>query len=569
MTTPTPPVRHLWRNFWRLFKPYWVSREGLKGWGLLLLILGLTATTIYFLTDLNVWRNRFWDAIQNYNLPIFKAELLYFCILVTILVLVQNYQSYFRQMLSIHWRRWLTDSVMQDWMNKGNYYRLQLTDKKTDNPDQRIAEDINQFVQLTLDLSIGILTDVATLGTFLAILWSLSTPQSIELGSFHFVLPAGYLVWLAMLYAGMGTLLTFIIGRPLVRLNFNQQRYEADFRYSLVRLRENAESVALYKGEQEEEKLLSNRFSALVGNYLNLIVRQKYLGFFISSYNQTSVIFPILIAAPLYFAKKINIGGLMQVASAFGTVHDSFSTLISNFISLAQWKAVVDRLSTFQQGIDHTEQLPRIEPELTGDELQLRDLAVLHPENGPLMQSANWQLKAGESLLIQGPSGCGKSTLLRTLAGLWPYATGTVEYPASGTVLFLSQKPYLPLGSLREAISYPLNPQDDSVLLPLLKEVGLEKLAPRLDDTDLWSHMLSVGEQQRIAFARALLVKPALLFMDEASSALDEQSEAHLYGLLKARLPNSIMVSVGHRSTLQPFHSRLLRWQEGGQWQFA
>ena len=564
-----PPVKHLWSNFWRLLKPYWVSPEGRKGWLLLVVVLCLMAGTVYLSKQFNEWYNSFWNALQNYDLPGVTRYLLLFCVLATFHVAVSVYLSYYQQMLSIKWRQWLTQHVMTTWLNKGNYYRLQLTDKKTDNPDQRIAEDVNQFVSNTLDLSLGILRDIAMLFTFITVLWTLSTPLDFTLLGHAIHLPQGYMVWLALGYAIAGTALTFFIGRPLVGLTFSQQRLEADFRYALIRLRENAESVALYKGEQEEDKVLDLRFSNVVKNYFQLMRRRKKIGFFVLGYNQTAVIFPILVSLPSYFAKVIQIGGIMQISGAFGHVLDSLSTLVNNYTALAQWKAVVDRLATFQKGMDYAEQLPSIQPERVGEQLRLHDLKVNHPLNGALMQAANWQLNPGESLLIQGPSGCGKSTLMRTLAGLWPFAQGSVDYPAEGSVLFLSQKPYLPLGTLREALCYPLSPQPDEVLLPLLEQVGLGAFVSRLDAHDLWSHMLSVGEQQRVAFARALLVKPALLFMDEASSALDEQSEAHLYGLLKSQLPHSILVSVGHRSTLQPFHTRLLRWQEGGHWQLA
>ena len=564
-----PPVKHLWSNFWRLLKPYWVSPAGRKGWLLLLVVLVLMAGSVYLSKRFNEWYNGFYNALQDYNLPGFTDSLVMFCILATIHVVVSVHLSYFQQMLSIHWRQWLTKHIMANWLDKGNYYRLQLTDQQTDNPDQRIAEDINQFVGNTLDLSLGILRDVAMLFTFLMVLWTLSTPLDFTLLGHAIHLPQGYMVWLALGYAIAGTALTFLIGRPLFRLNFNQQRYEADFRYSLIRLRENAESVALYKGEQEEDKILGLRFGNVVQNYFQLMRRQKKLGFFTLGYNQTAVIFPILVSAPSYFAKAIQLGGVMQILNAFGRVQDSLSTLINNYTALAQWKAVVDRLATFQQGMDHTEQLPSLTPRRDGEGLSLQGVTVRNPQHGALLADGNWQMQAGDSVLIQGPSGCGKSTLLRTLAGLWPYAEGQITFPAKGAVLFLSQKPYLPLGTLREALCYPLPPQEDKVLSPLLAEVGLERLAPRLDDAEPWAQILSVGEQQRVAFARALLVKPALLFMDEASSALDESSEAHLYGLLKSQLPHTILVSVGHRSTLQPFHNRLLRWQESGHWQFA
>lgn len=564
-----PPVKHLWPNFWRLLKPYWVSREGRKGWALLALILVLTGGSVYLQKVFNSWYNDFYNTLQNYDLPGFSHQLMMFCILATIHVVVSVHLAYFRQMLQINWRRWMTSHVMANWLDKGTFYRLQLTDIKTDNPDQRIAEDISEFVTSTLDLSLGILSDLAMLFTFLGILWTLSTPLDFTLLDHHIHLPQGYMVWMALIYAIGGTLFTILIGRPLVRLNFNQQRYEADFRFSLVRMRENAESIAMYKGEKEEGKLLSGRFANVVDNYFRLMKRQKNLGFFTLSYSQAAVVFPIIVGAPGYFAKQIQLGGLMQILQAFGKVQDSMSTLINNFTALARWKSVVDRLATFHQGMDRAESLPSIEPARAGQQLVLKDIVVNRPEQGPLMQAANWQLAPGDALLIQGPSGCGKSTLLRTLAGLWPFAHGEVHYPAEGPVLFLSQKPYLPLGTLREVIGYPLPPQNDEVLIPLLQAAGLSRLVAELDHEDIWSHMLSVGEQQRIAFIRALLIKPRLLFMDEASSALDEGTEAKLYALLREQLPQSILVSVGHRSTLQPYHNHQLQWQENGHWQFA
>lgn len=565
----TPHVRHLWRNFWRLTQPYWRSADGRQGWLLLVVILVLTGGSVYLQKVFNSWYNDFYNTLQALDFPAFKHQLLIFCGLATVHVIVSVYRSYLQQMLEIKWRNWLTTHVMSTWLDKANYYRLQLTDRRTDNPDQRIAEDIAEFVSSTLSLSLGILADIATLFTFLSILWGLSTPLQFELFGHAVHFPQGYMVWLALGYALFGTLFTFLIGRPLVRLNFAQQRYEADFRFSLIRLRENAESVALYRGEPEEGKSLRSRFGFVVSNYFSLMKRQKDLGFFTLSYRQAAVVFPFLVGAPSFFAKQIQLGGLMQISSAFGTVQDSLSTLINNFVALARWKSVVDRLATFQLGMDHTEQLPALAPQRTGNTLRLDQVSVRNPQQQVLMQDACWQLGCGDSVLIQGPSGCGKSTLLRTLAGLWPYAEGQVSYPAEGGVLFLSQRPYLPLGTLREALCYPQPPMDDDLVLPVLQAVGLDKLVERLDQQEMWSHILSIGEQQRVAFARALLVKPAVLFMDEASSALDEESEAHLYGLLRAQLPQTILVSVGHRSTLQPFHDRLLRWQANGQWQLA
>ncbi|MBB6054224.1 ABC transporter ATP-binding protein/permease [Tolumonas osonensis] len=568
--TPTPPVKHLWRNFWMLLKPFWASKEGkTKGLMLLVVVLALTAGSVYLQKVLNSWHNQFYNSIQGYDFPEFKSLLLTFCWLAAIWVLVGVHRTYFNQMLQIVWRRWLTQNRIVHWLADNNFYRLQLTDRQTDNPDQRIAEDINEFVGSTLSLSIGYLRELATLFTFLGVLWTLSKPSELTIGNTTFQLAQGYMVWAALAYAIFGTVLTFWIGRPLVRLNFNQQRYEADFRFSLVRMRENAESIALYQGAQEEGGYLRGRFLQVVDNFYALMKRQKILGFFTLGFNQTAVIFPVVLGAPLYFAKQITLGDLMQTLSAFGIVQGSMSVLVDSYTDLARWKSVVDRLATFEQGLQHAEQLPRLEPERAGEALRLQQVSIEHPDGFALMNDANWQLKQGDSLLIQGPSGCGKSTLLRTLAGLWPFASGKVTYPAGSQTLFLSQKPYLPLGSLRQALSYPLPEVSNTEAIKALQMVGLEKLAQRLDDVELWGQMLSLGEQQRVAFARILLVKPDVLFLDEATSALDEQSEAQLYRLLRDELPQTIMVSVGHRSTLHPFHEKKLLWQENGQWQFA
>jgi ABC-type uncharacterized transport system, permease and ATPase components len=568
--TPTPPVKHLWRNFWMLLKPFWAAKEGkTKGLLLLLVVLALSAGSVYLQKVLNSWHNQFYNSIQGYDFPEFKSLLLTFCWLAAIWVLVGVHRTYFNQMLQIIWRRWLTQNRIAHWLANNNFYRLQLTDRQTDNPDQRIAEDINEFVSSTLSLSIGFLSQIATLFTFLGVLWGLSKPSTLSIGNTTFHLAQGYMVWAALAYSIFGTILTFWIGRPLVKLNFNQQRYEADFRFSLVRMRENAEAIALYQGAQEEGGYLRNRFLQVVDNFYALMKRQKALGFFTLGFNQTAVIFPVVLGAPLYFAKQITLGDLMQTLSAFGIVQGSMALLIDNYTDLARWKSVVDRLATFEQGLQQAENLPRLQPEKTGNALQLQQVGISQPDGASLMENANWQLTAGDSLLIQGPSGCGKSTLLRTLAGLWPFATGKVNYPANSQSLFLSQKPYLPLGSLRQAMSYPLTEVSSADAMKALQAVGLEKVATKLDDVELWGQILSLGEQQRVAFARILLVKPDVLFLDEATSALDEQSEALLYRLLRQELPQTIMVSVGHRSTLHPFHEKKLLWQENGQWQFA
>lgn len=568
--TTNPPVKHLWHNFWMLLKPYWASREGkTKGLLLLVLVLLLTAGAVYLQKVLNVWHNNFYDSIQEYNYPVFKHLVLVFAGLASIWVLVGVHNTYFNQMLQISWRRWLTEHKATHWLSKSNFYRLQLTDQRTDNPDQRIAEDINEFVSSTLSLSIGFLSQIAMLFTFLGVLWGLSKPSAFTIGSITLHLTQGYMVWAALIYCIGGTILTFLIGRPLVRLNFQQQRYEADYRFSLIRVRENAESIALYHGAHEEGVHLRERFSHVFNNFYALMKRQKLLGFFTFGFGQAAVIFPIILAAPLYFSHQVKLGDLMQTLSAFGIVQGSLSLLIDNYADLARWKSVVDRLATFEEGLKNAEELPRIHPEKAGSALKLHDVTMHNPAGDLLMRPASWTLQPGESLLIQGPSGCGKSTLLRTLAGLWPYAKGQVYYPVDSTPLFLSQKPYLPQGSLLHALSYPGMLVSTAEAEKVLHQVGLDKLIPKLDEAALWSHILSLGEQQRIAFARILVQKPELVFMDEATSALDETSEGFLYMLIQTELPETILVSVGHRSTLTAYHSRKLVWQETHEWRFA
>jgi len=562
-------VKHLLKNVWRLLKPFWVSKEAWKGWALLALILTLTGGSVYMSKLLNEWNNGFYNAVQALDYPEFKRQLWRFSWLAATAIIIAVHNTYFRQMLEIIWRRWLTEKMQADWLSGQNHYRLQLTDSQTDNPDQRIAEDVAEFVSSSLRLFLDTLRDIATFLTFVSVLWGLSGPISFMLGSQPVTIP-GYMVWVAVLYAVLGTAITILIGRPLVRLNFLQQRFEADFRFGLVRLRENSESVALYGGEAREDSVLRTRFTEVVGNFWRLMKKQKMLGFFTSGYYQIAIIFPFVVSAPRYFAKEIQLGGLMQIASAFGRVQEALSSLVDNFTVFARWKSVVDRLATFQQSLDRAAALPVLKPARVGAALSVAGLSVLRPDGHALIAGQDWQLQAGERLLVQGPSGCGKSTLMRALAGIWPYAHGEVNYPQDGEVLFLSQKPYLPLGSLREALYYPAAPtNDERELLDLLALAGLADLTPRLDEVAPWGHILSLGEQQRVAFIRALLVRPRVLFMDEASSALDAASEERLYTAIRDRLADAIIVSVGHRESLNEYHNRTLRCVAPATWQLA
>ena len=555
------PLKVTLKAFFLMLKSYWGCKDSIKSWILLVVIISLTGGSVYIATSINSWYKEFWDTIQNYDIDGFKHQLIIFAILASIHVIVSVYNAYLKSCLAINWRTWLTGKTMTRWLESDNYYKLQLADKNTDNPDQRIAEDLNMFVSSTIVLIIGTATDLAMMISFGVVLWQLSSAVDITIMGMSIHLPDGYMCYLALLYAILGTALTFYLGKPLVKLNFRQQRYEADFRFSLIRVRENSESIALYKGEEEENKYLRQSFSDLVANYIKLIVCTKRLGFLTLGYSQTAVIFPMLISAPLYFAKIITMGSIMQISSAFGRVQDSLSTLVSNFTSWASWKSVVDRLALFYLSMEEVEKLRCIAIEKNATKLEVRDLQIKSPRDKLLLDHVNLDLSSGESLLIRGASGCGKSTLIKALAGIWPYTQGQVRYLNEAKVLFLSQKPYLPQGSLRLAASYPSAPIEDGRTEQFFRLVGLEHLIPHLDEVDTWSHILSLGEQQRVAIVRALLNQPDMLFLDEASSAMDEQSESLVYDLLNQYLPQCIMISVGHRSTLIAKHKLVLTYQ--------
>lgn len=558
------PLKVTLKAFGIMLKSYWGCKDSVKSWILLAVIIGLTGGSVYIATSINSWYKTFWDTIQNYDIDGFKQQLIVFATLATIHVLVSVYNAYLKSCLAINWRTWLTGKTMERYLTQDNYYKLQLADKNTDNPDQRIAEDLNLFVSSTIVLIIGTATDLAMMISFGVVLWELSSAVDITIMGMDIHLPDGYMCYLALLYAILGTALTFYLGKPLVKLNFRQQRYEADFRFSLIRVRENGESIALYQGEAEENKYLRKSFADLVSNYIKLIVCTKRLGFLTLGYAQTAVIFPMLISAPLYFAKIITMGSIMQISSAFGRVQDSLSTLVSNFTSWASWKSVVDRLALFYLSMEEVERLECLTINKDRAKLEVKNLQIKSPRNKLLLDNLSLSLSSGDSLLIRGPSGCGKSTLIKALAGIWPYTTGQVHYISDSKTLFLSQKPYLPQGSLRLAASYPSAPQDDGRTEQFFKLVGLEHLIAHLDEVDSWSHILSLGEQQRVAIVRALLNSPDVLFLDEASSAMDEHSESLVYDLLKQYLPKAIIISVGHRSTLIAKHHLLLTYEGQG-----
>jgi len=560
-----------WRGFlkdlWVLTRPYWFSEDRWPARGLLAVIVGMNLGLVYLNVVFNQWNNLFYNALQNKDFDAFLHQLLRFCWLAAIFIAIAVYRTYLRQMLQIRWRRWLTDRFLKDWLANQAYYRLQLHGSGTDNPDQRIAEDLNSFVAQTLLISLDLLSNIVTLVSFLSILWALSGSVAFALGGHQIEIP-GYMVWVALVYSAVGTWLVHKIGRPLVRINFNQQRLEADFRYSLVRLRENAEGVALYGGEADESKGFAARFGAIIGNWREIMRFTKRLTWFTSGFGQIANVFPVVVAAPRYFAGTIQLGGLMQTASAFGQVQGAMSWFVDAYSTLADWKATVDRLIGFTDAMARAKaQGAGIERQMTPQPaIAIDQVEIRLPDDRPLIAPASLAIEAGQSVLITGPSGAGKSTLFRVLGGLWPYGQGRVSLPAGSKLLFLPQKPYLPLGKLRDAVTYPglAEPLADDEIRAALTACRLGHLIDRLDEEANWAQRLSPGEQQRLAFSRVLLQKPDWLFLDEAGSALDEATETALYRLLKERLPRISIVSVAHRGNLAGLHDRRLEIRQAG-----
>jgi vitamin B12/bleomycin/antimicrobial peptide transport system ATP-binding/permease protein len=555
--------RQIVRDAWRLAKPYWTSEEKWSAWGLLLAVIALNLGNVYISVRINEWNNAFYNALQAFNSGKVLCQLGNFCVLVAFAIAISVYALYLNQMLQIRWRRWLTRRYLGAWLADHAYYRLQLRDT-TDNPDQRIAEDLNQFTVYVLSLSLGLLTSVVTLISFLVILWGLSGPAEIPLGKWGTVHIPAYLVWTALFYAAVGTWLTVKIGRPLVSLNVARQRFEADFRFSLVRFRENAESVALYGGEPVELRVFNERFRSVFENFRRIMKRQRLLTCFTLGYTQAGLIFPLVVVSPRYFAKQIGWGGLMQVVNAFSFVQNSLSFIINAYTDIAAWQAVTQRLSGFEQqllAIHQSKRAPRQINIRRGDVgVAVKEIDLDLPDGTSLLRDVAFASARGDAMLIEGPTGTGKSTLLRAMAGIWPFGRGEIRL-GKGRMLFVPQRPYLPLGTLASALLYPRSDKcgvSATRLAAVLEEVGLGALSGELDIIENWSQRLSLGEQQRFAFARILLVEPALLFLDEATSALDEPSEAQLYGLLRAASWRPTVVSVGHRSTLRNFHDHVL-----------
>jgi putative ATP-binding cassette transporter len=567
-------IRSTLATVWRIAAPYFRSEDKWMARGLLAAVVVIELAVVGLTVLFNRWNNVFYNALQEKNYDIFTYQIGYFCVLATFWIGLKVYQLYLNQWLQIRWRRWMTDHYLGGWLSHANHYRMQLQGDAADNPDQRIAEDTQLFVDRTLTLGIGLLSAVVTLISFVFILWGLSNEAPLHLFGRDIEIP-GYLVWGALIYAVFGTVLTHLIGWPLVGLNFQQQKFEADFRFNLVRARENAEQIALLNGEGVERTRLSSRFARVVDNWLGIMQRTKKLTAFTASYSQASIIFPYILVAPAYFAGKVQLGGLMQTASAFSSVQDALSFFITAYRTLAEWQSVVARLDGFETSITSASALSakadivHVAPSADGA-IDLKKLLVTLPNGAPLVAADGFSFHNNERTLVTGPSGSGKSTLFRAVAGIWPFATGTIDIPAKATLMMLPQRPYFPVGSLHAAVAYPAEPAayTPQQMAEVITAVGLPALAARLDEEAHWNRMLSLGEQQRLGLARALLHAPQYLFLDEATASLDEPSEAALYRLIAEKLPATTFVSIGHRSTLEAFHQRNVALVRAGD-QFA
>jgi len=574
------------KDAWHLARPYFWSEEKWSARGLLLVIIAMNLTLVGMTVILNFWNREFYNSLQNKDWQSFIGLLFWyrrtdsgfmpgFCGIAVVYIAIAVYRTYLTQWLQIRWRRWMTRGFMDEWLADRAYYRISLTTDGaavgTDNPDQRIAEDLRDFVDSTLSLGLGLLSNIVSLFSFVGILWGLS--GAIEI--MGFTIP-GYMVWVAIIYAVIGTWLTHLVGKPLALLNFRQQRVEADFRYALVRIRENVEGIALYGGETEEKETIRSRFDQVIGNWWAIMQRTKALNTLIAGYEQIASVFPIVVAAPRYFSGAIQLGGLTQTAGAFARVQGSLSWFIEvysgnspNDVSLVRWRSVVERLTTLHKAIVAARAAyghGLVSADGAPGRVAARDLDIELPNGASLLQHADLTFPEGRSVVVTGRSGSGKSTLFRTLAGIWPFGSGRVERPP-GRCLFLPQRPYIPLGTLRHVVAYPSDAQahDPAEVAQALEDVGLPQFVERLDEESNWAQRLSGGEQQRVAIARALLAKPDWLFLDEATASLDPESEAQIYRVLKQRLPGTTIISIAHRPAVAAFHDQRLvfRREEG------
>ena len=545
---------------WQLIKGYWWSEERWVAFSMLLSVLVFTVILVMFDVAFTVWYNYFYDALQDYNKRAVISLMIIFLFLAAVNIVLQVYRFYIQSYLGLRWRRWLTKQLINIWLRDRNYYYLENFDQQTDNPDQRIQEDANNLVQYTLSLLIGLISSVVTIVAFIYVLWTLSGTLVIPLGTLGTLHVSGYLVWVGFIYSVIGTYLAFKIGRPLVRLNFEQQRREANFRFSAIDVRRYSEHIALYRGEHNQKTLLQKVFSAVLDNWYAIILRQKLLLWFTGGYNQAAVLLPLAVALPNYFNKVFKLGGFMQTIKAFGQIQDALSYLVNSYTTIAEWQAINQRLLTFLNHMNELKTKAETHNQFSfsvskNNDIDVKNLNILTPKGENLLANISQKLVYGQDYVIKGRSGVGKSTFVRTLAGIWPYGAGKIALPKQ-KLMYLPQTAYMPLGTLREALLFPDRVHlSNKKLIELMERCDLQHLTNELDEVSRWTERLSPGELQRIAFLRVLVQKPDWVFLDESTSSLDLPHEDQLYKLLKTELPHCSIVSVGHRPSLDAYHS--------------
>ena len=562
------------RRFWRLAAPYFSSDEKWTARLLAVGVIGLTLFQLAIQIRFNLWSRDFFNALEQRDWNAFLGVLGMFVLLAGTSMIVAVYQVYLKQLLQLRWRRWLTANLVDRWLENGRHYQLNFTGSGIDNPDQRIAENVRGATELAVEFALGILNSVLTLIAFSSILWVLSGALHVALGALSFDIP-GYMVWAALIYAGLGSLATYVIGRPIVAANIRQNAAEADYRYALVRLRENSEGVALIRGETDEQKGLLGFFAEVFLSAKHLMHTHRRLMWLTSAYGMVGMVYPTLVASPRYFSGAITLGGLMQITAAFGQVQAGLTWFVDNFPRIAEWRSHVERLLEFERALDSTTEATNESGETTAitlvlasdelgkeveEALTFRDLQIAHADGSIVLGETNTKIAKGERVLIAGDSGSGKSTLFRAIAGLWPWGAGSIVHPNRDDMMFMPQRSYLPIGTLRAAIAYPSPTRKftKAAVAAALERCGLKHLIERMNETEKWDRVLSVGEQQRVAFARLLLHKPGWVFMDEATSALDEKGQVSMMNLFSEELAGSSLISIAHRTGLDVFHDRTL-----------
>lgn len=564
----TAPRRGFLQRFWRLARGYYASpQDRRRAWLLTIGVIVLTLAQILVQVRFNLWNRDFFNALENRDRAAFFGQMWMFGALIIAAMVTAVAQLWARQALMLDWRRWLVHRLQGRWLEGGRHYQLNFMPDAADNPDQRISENTRWATAMAVDLLVGLLGSILTLASFLGILWTLSGPLHMAFGANEFEIP-GYMVWAALLYAVVGSVLTWFIGGPMVDINIRRNEAESNHRFALIRMRESSEGIALIRGEADEERGLKRAFGQVVTVMKDLYGSERRLMWLTSAYGMAAGVVPILVASPRYFAGAITLGVLMQITQAFLEVTRSLNWFVDKFPILADWRSHVERVAALEDTFDEAEAMEAEQrimvtegPDEQGREiLAFRDLQIGHADGNVVIQEANAEIKAGEKVLIVGESGTGKSTLFRAIAGLWPWGAGEIRIPPRDRMMFMPQRPYIPLGSLRAALAYPAAPKKfpDAALAAALERCGLPHLVPRLEEEERWDRVLSLGEQQRLAFARLLLHRPRWVFLDEATAALDEENQDVMMNLFREELAESALVSIGHRPGLDAYHDRTL-----------